>query len=61
METPAYLLALRARYPLHPIFNHIKATEAVLLEHPHVAETDDTRLAYTRNPKDGEDLVFFGV
>lgn len=60
METPAYLLALRARYPLHPVFNHIKATEAVLLEHPHVAETDDTRLAYTRNPKDGEDFLING-
>jgi hypothetical protein len=60
METPAYLLALRARYPLHPVFNHVKPTEAVLVEHPHVAETDETRLAYTRNPKDGEDFLING-
>jgi hypothetical protein len=60
METPAYLLALRARYPLHPVFNHIKPTEAVLIEHPHVAETDPTRIAYTRNPKDGEDFLING-
>lgn len=60
METPAYLLALRARYQLHPVFNHIKATEAVLIEHPHVAETDETRLAYTRSPKDGEDFLVNG-
>ena len=60
METPAYLLALRARYPLHPVFNHIEPTEAVLLEHPHVAETDPTRIAYTRNPKDGEDFLING-
>lgn len=60
METPAYLTALRARYPLHPVFNHIIPTEAVLLEHPHVAETDPTRLAYTRNAKDGEDFLVNG-
>lgn len=60
METPAYLTALRARYPLHPVFQHIKPTEAVLLEHPHIAETDDTRLAYSRSPKDGEDFLVNG-
>lgn len=60
METPAYLLALRARYPLHPVFNHVKPTETVLIEHPHVAETDPNRLAYTRNPKDGEDFLING-
>jgi hypothetical protein len=60
METPAYLLALRARYPLHPVFAHITPTEAVLIEHPHVAETDETRLAYTRNAKDGEAFLING-
>ena len=60
METPAYLIALRAKYPLHPVFAHVTPTEAVLNEHPHVAETDDTRLAYTRNPKDGEDFLING-
>jgi len=60
METPAYLTALRARYPLHPVFKHIEPTEAVLNEHPHIAETDETRLAYTRNAKDGEDFLING-
>lgn len=60
METPAYLLALRAKYPIHPVFEHITPTDAVLIEHPHVAETDSTRLAYTRNPKDGEDFLING-
>lgn len=60
METPAYLLALRAKYPIHPVFEHITPTDAVLIEHPHVAETDSTRLAYTRNPKDGEDFLVNG-
>jgi len=60
METPAYLTALRAKYPLHSVFNYLTPTEAVLLEHPHVAETDPTRLAYTRNPKDGEDFLVNG-
>ena len=60
METPAYLLALRAHYALHPVFQHIKPTEQVLLEHPHIAETDSTRLAYSRSPKDGEDFLVNG-
>lgn len=60
METPRYLLALREAYPLHPVFRHIAPTEAVLIEHPHVAETDSTRLAYSRSPRDGEDFLING-
>lgn len=60
METPRYLIALREAYPLHPVFNHIQPTEAVLIEHPHVAETDETRLAYSRSPRDGEDFLING-
>ena len=60
MEVPAYLLALRAYYQLHPVFKYIPPTEAVLIEHPHVAETDATRLAYSRSSKDGEDFLING-
>lgn len=52
---------LQERFPLHPVVVHALKSETstpadwmqLVLEWPHVSETDETRLAYTRNERDG--------
>lgn len=51
---------LRSRFTLHPVVDHlVKAYrpndwQQLLLEHPHISETDPNRLAYTRDEVAGK-------
>lgn len=51
---------LQRRFPLHPVVTHLlqrykpNDSNALLLEWPHIAESDPCRLAYTRDERSGK-------